>query len=316
MQAISPVEAKPFPKQPTSAAALALMPNMFVIGASKAGSSALHSYLRQHPQICMSSEKEPCFFVDQDELEAAWPIMARQRCSHNWDAYLDLYRGGEDAVYRGEGSVYYSQSPHRSGVPARIADSCPDARIIYTVREPVRRAIGHYWQRFKEFQEPLGLDEAVRSNAIYRDTSDYAMQLKLYLEHFDPSQVKVIVAEDLREKRREVLADVIAWLGLDPYNYSDEEITERHASPKTSRKERFPLVSKMRDSSAWSAARKHLPGAMVDKLREVSTVEFEKSDVDESGARDYLQRYLAPRRAEFERLIGRHIPQWGPLETE
>lgn len=316
MQASSEVAATPFAKQPTDPASLALMPNLFVIGASKAGSSALHSYLRQHPQICMSREKEPCFFVDQVELEAAWPIMARQRCSHDWKAYLDLYRGGEAAAYRGEGSVYYSQSPHRSGVAARIAQYCPDARIIYSVREPVRRAIGHYWQRFKEFQEPLSLDEAMRSNAIYRDTSDYAKQLKLYLEHFDPSQIKVIVAEDLRERRREVLADVIAWLGLEPYDYSDEQITERHASPKTSRKERFPMVSKLRDSSIWSAARKHLPGAMVDKLREVSTVEFEKADVDESGAREYLQRYLAPRRAEFEQLIGRHIPQWGPLDTQ
>lgn len=298
----------PPPKDP---AKQALMPNLFVIGASKSGSSALHAYLRPHPEICMSREKEPCFFVDQDELAEAWPIMARQECSHKWDAYLDLWAGGEGARYRGEGSVYYSQAPHRSGVAARIAAACPDARIIYTVREPVSRAVGHYWQRFKEFQEPLPIDQAMRANPLYRDTSDYALQLEVYLKYFDKSQIKVVVAEDLRSRRRETLADVIAWLGLEQYEYAESEITERHKSPPTTRKERFPLVSKIRNSGPWAFARKHLPKGMVDSLREASTQTFEKAEVDETGARDYLARYLAPRTVAFEELIGRHVEAWG-----
>lgn len=300
----------PPPKDP---AKQALLPNLFVIGASKSGSSALHAYLSPHPDICMSREKEPCFFVDQAELEKAWPIMARQDCSHKWDAYLDLWAGGQNARYRGEGSVYYSQAPHRSGVAARIAAAYPDARIIYTVREPVARAIGHYWQRFKEFQEPLPIDQAMRANALYRDTSNYALQLEEYLKYFDKSQIKVVVAEDLRSKRRETLAEVIAWLGLDDYDYAEEEITERHKSPPTTRKERFPLVSKARNSGLWAFARKHLPKGIVDGLREATTTTFAKAEVDESGAREYLARHLAPRRAAFEAMIGRHIEAWGPL---
>ncbi|APZ52879.1 sulfotransferase family protein [Salipiger abyssi] len=296
---------------PQDDAARALMPNLFVIGASKSGSSALHAYLRPHPEICMSREKEPCFFVEQGELEAAWPIMARQPCSHDWEAYLDLWKGaGEGVRYRGEGSVYYSQAPHRSGVPARIAAAVPDARIIYTVREPVSRAVAHYWQRFKEFQDPLPLDRAVRENPLYRDTSDYALQMGEYLKHFDRSQIFVLVAEDLRARRRETLAEVIAWLGLDPYEYQESEITERHKSPPTSRKERFPLVAGLRNSGLWAAARKRLPKSVVDGLRKTATVEFDKADVDDTEARAWLKAYLAPRRAAFEEMIGRRLPQW------
>ena len=304
-----------FALPPQDAASRALMPNLFVIGASKAGSSALHFYLNPHPDIRMSREKEPCFFVDQAELQAAWPIMARQPCSHRWDAYLELYAGGEGARYRGEGSVYYSQAPHRSGVARRIAASCPDARIVYVVREPVGRAVAHYWQRFKEFQETLDIDEAVRANAIYRDTSDYALQLQEYLAVFDASQVKVVVAEDLRTRRREVLDDLYHWLGLAPYEYKPEELIDRHVSPPTTRKERFPMVSKFRDSGLWSILRRHLPKAMVNRLRATGTTTFDKAEVDERGARDYLRAYLAPRRAEFERLIGRRIDAWGPPGT-
>lgn len=287
-----------------------LRPNLFVIGASKSGSSALHAYLRPHPDICMSREKEPCYFVDQAELQAAWPIMARQSCSHDPNAYLALWSGGEGARYRGEGSVYYSQAPHRSGIPARIAKVCPDARIIYTVREPVARAIGHYWQRFKEFQEPLPLERAMRENALYRDTSDYAMQLRAYLDHFDAAQIHVIIAEDLRHDRRAVLTRCMEWLDLPPYDYNEQELAERHRSPPTSRRQRFPFVRHLRNSALWSKARAHLPGTIVDRLRSAGTVSFEKKQVDESAAREYLAHYLAPRTAEFETLIGRSIPAW------
>lgn len=287
-----------------------LRPNLFVIGASKSGSSALHAYLRPHPDIQMSTEKEPCFFVDQTELEAAWPIMARQPCSQDWDAYLDLWPGGESVRYRGEGSVFYSQSPHRSGVPARIAQACPDARILYTVREPVRRAIGHYWQRQKEFAEPLPISRAVRENALYRDTSDYALQLRGYLEHFDESQIHVVVAEELRQDRRAVLAGVFDWLGLPPYAHTSTELTDRHVSASTSRKERFPFVRSLRDSSSWAAARRYLPKSVIDAARSATTIRFEKSNVDEGDARAWLRDYLAPRREEFEGLIGRKIQHW------
>lgn len=285
-------------------------PNLFIIGASKAGSSALHAYLAAHPQICMSAEKEPCFFVDQDELRHAWPIMARQPCSHDWAAYLDLWQHDESVRYRGEGSVYYSQAPHRSDVPARLAAACPDARILYTVREPVTRAVGHYWQRFKEFQEPLPLNAAVRENPLYRDTSDYALQLRAYLAHFDRSQIHVIIAEDLRARRREVLAECIDWLGLEPFAYQEAQLADHHRSPPTSRHARFPLVSRVRDSGLWSIARKHLPAGTVDRLRRASTISFDKQDVDEREARAYLAQYLTPRRAAFEQMIGRRIPAW------
>lgn len=287
-----------------------LRPNLFIIGASKSGSSALHAYLADHPRIRMSTEKEPCFFVDQGELDAAWPIMARRPCSYDWDAYLDLWNGGEGARYRGEGSVYYSQAPHRSDVPARIAAVSPDARIIYAVREPVTRAIGHYWQRFKEFQEPLALDEAVRENPLYRDTSDYALQLRAYLDHFDSTQIHVIVAEELRTHRREVLAKCIDWLGLEPFLHEESQLAERHRSPPTSRRQRFPFVGQVRNSGVWSAARQRLPAGIVAHLRAVSTVSFDKKQVDESSARAYLAEYLAARRAAFEEMIGRRITAW------
>jgi hypothetical protein len=303
-------EIRPPPGLPTDPARLALMPNLFVIGASKAGSSALHAYLNAHPDIRMSDEKEPCFFVDRTELAAAWPIMARQACSRDWDAYLDLWRGGETARYRGEGSVYYSQSPHRSGVAARIAAVAPHARILYLVREPVGRAIGHYWQRAKEFQDPLPLERALQENTIYRDTSDYAMQLRQYLAVFPRAQIHVIVAERLRTQRRKVLAEVFDWLDLPPVALTDDQISERHKSPPTSRQARYGVVPMLRNSAAWAVLRRALPKTAVNRLRRAATVEFKRDAVDDTAARAQLAEWLAPRIAEFESLLGEAIPEW------
>lgn len=306
----APAVATDLPPLPQDAALRALMPNLFVIGASKSGSSALHAYLRVHPDIRMSDEKEPCFFVGNAELAEAWPIMARNPCSHTWEGYLSLWSGGETAQYRGEGSVYYSQAPHRSDVPARIASVAPSAKIIYTVREPVSRAIGHYWQRFKEFQEPLPLEEAMRQNPLYRDTSDYALQLRAYLEYFDASQIHVVAAEDLRHNRRETLEAILSWLDLPEYAFSESEITERHKSPNTSRRQRLPLVKTLRNSPIWASLRKILPTRVVRTLRKAATVEFEKSNVDETAARAYLTDYLAPKIDDLEALLGRSFSMW------
>lgn len=285
-------------------------PNLFVIGASKSGSSALHAYLRQHPDIAMSTEKEPCFFVDPAELAQAWPIMARRACSHEPEAYLALWQGRAQARYRGEGSVYYSQAPSRSGVAARIAASVPEARIIYVVREPVSRAIAHYWQRAKEFQERLPIEQAMRENPIYRDTSDYALQLAEYRAHFAPEQIHVFAAEELRRDRRRVLDECFAWLGLPGVDYDKADLADRHRSPPTSRRERFPFVRALRDSALWAGMRGYLPDSLVGKLRAAATVSFDKQDVDEAAARAYLAEYLAPRRAAFEAMIGRTMDAW------
>ncbi|WP_420335689.1 sulfotransferase family protein [Roseibium sp.] len=298
------------PDLPDKEELVSRLPNLFIIGASKSGSSALHAYLNAHPDIRMSDEKEPCFFVKQEELKATWPIMARNACSHDWEAYLSLWTDGEEAKYRGESSVYYSQTPHRSGIPERIAAVAPSARIIYTIREPVSRAIGHYWQRQKEFQEPLSLDRAIRENALYRDTSDYALQIKAYLEFFDQSQIFVISAENLRVNRRETLSEILNWLGLPSYQFTDSEITERHKSPTTTRRQRFPLVKTLRDTAVWAKLREGLPERAMGMLRSAATIEFEKKEVDESSARSYLNEYLKPRVKELEALLGRSFDEW------
>jgi hypothetical protein len=281
----------------------ALVPNLFVIGASKTGTSSLHAYLSRHPDIVGANPKEPCFFVEQDELRAVWPVMARNPVSHDPNAYLGMFRG-RPARYRFDASVYYAQAPHFSGVPARIAAASPDARIVYVVRHPVTRAVSHYWQRFRELQESRPIDEAVVEGSIYVDTSSYAMQLEHYLAHFPRENIRVILSEDLRTRRKAVLDDLFAWLGLPPLEMDDVLASERHTTADETRVPRFGFVRAVRDSAAWGRVRAVLPVGARQALASLAVKKVERARFDESATRARLEDYFGSRAGRLDALTG------------
>ena len=106
------------------------MPNLFIIGAAKCGTTSLHCYLDLHPEISMSRIKEPRFFACPEGPREERAITDRNR-------YLALFEAGKKI--RGEASPAYSQHPAVSGVPGRIAMESPDAKFIYLVRDPIER---------------------------------------------------------------------------------------------------------------------------------------------------------------------------------
>ncbi|PDT50408.1 sulfotransferase [Sinorhizobium fredii] len=286
-----------------------LKPNLFVIGASKTGSSALHAYLDVHPAIQMSRPKEPCFFVEREQLKRMWPVQAHNKVSYELSAYLAMF-DDQSARYHGEASVYYSQYPHIDGVARRIYDFNPEARIVYLVRDPVTRTIRHYWQRAKELFEPLPLDEAVVEGSIYVDASDYKLQVDQYLNYFDRSSICVVSSEDLRVSRRETLGAILGWLDLPPFEFAESDLTDRHVSPSTSRRARFALARSIRDSATWASVRPLVPKLVRSALARAGTATFERASVDDTAVRKWLADYFRPRVAEFEIFCGRKFPGW------
>lgn len=179
-------------------------PNLFVVGAMKAGTTALHGYLGQHPEIFMCDPKEPGYFA-----RAA-------RTDTERAAYLALFAEGAGARYRGESSTQYSKAPAIAGVPDRLARFAPDARILYMVREPAARIVSQYLFNIRIHGERRPLCEAVRADPRYREIGDYHGQIAPYLERFGPDRVRILSAERLGAERQAVMDEVFAWLGLDP----------------------------------------------------------------------------------------------------
>jgi hypothetical protein len=182
-------------------------PTFFIIGAAKCGTSSLHFYLDQHPEISMSRIKEPSVF-------------STPRFSRRWDSHEGLF--DPRAPVRGEASTSYSRYPVEGDAAAAIHAAVPDAKLIYLIGDPVERAISDYMQLTVTGFERRPFAEAVRELPLddpenfYLCASRYTMQLERYLEHFDRSALLVIEQTRLREERAATLAEVFRFLEVDP----------------------------------------------------------------------------------------------------
>lgn len=181
------------------------LPNFFIIGAAKAGTTSLFYYLDQHPDVFMARQKELHYFCDPD-----------------FRAWLPLYlqEFPVDAPLRGEASTLYTRSPAIPGVPARIASLVPDARLVYLVRDPVERALASWREERFHVTERRPAEEAFCNpedpHNAYVAASRYAEQLQGYLDHFPAEQILVLDQQELATSTAATVDRVLAFLGLDP----------------------------------------------------------------------------------------------------
>jgi hypothetical protein len=186
------------------------LPTFFVIGAARSGTTSLHYYLSLHPGIQMSATKEPSFFAGPaGDVPYGAPRVASMA---DYRALFNPY-----VPVRGEASPSYSAYPRRLGVPGRIRECVPDARIIYLVRDPIERTVSHYLHRVAVEGEHRTITEALADldpANIYVSASCYGTQLEQYLMHFPAPSILVIKQEELGRARSETLRRIFAFLGV------------------------------------------------------------------------------------------------------
>jgi hypothetical protein len=178
------------------------LPNLVVIGGLKCGTTSLHHYLNLHPEIGMSRPKELNYFV----AELNWPL--------GLDWYTSHFRAA-DAV-RGDSSPHYTNRPRFDGVAQRLAETIPDARLIYMVRDPIERMLSHYLHNVGGGYDGRPLEVALAEpDSSYVDRGRYHFQLEPYLERFGRERIEVVSREELKSDRAATLRRVFAFLGVD-----------------------------------------------------------------------------------------------------
>ena len=200
------------------------LPDFLVLGAQKAGTTALYAYLRWHPGITGPSWKEVSFF------------------DRHWWRGEPWYRGqfplASAGRIVGEASPSYLFHPL---APERARSLVPEAKLIVLVRDPVTRAYSHYQHEVALGREPLSFEEALDAEEertrgeVERLMSDprafsrawwdhtyvsrgrYAEQLDRWLGHFPREQLLVVHTEDLGERPAETYAEILSFLGAAPH---------------------------------------------------------------------------------------------------
>jgi hypothetical protein len=329
----------PFPSSATSlkdvpesfgptGASRAIVPDFLILGAAKCGTTSLHGWLSQHPQILMSSPKEPVYF----ELEyEQGPRFYRSTYFSGWDGRQLL----------GDARTANLFFPW---VPARIKESNPEAKLIILVRNPIERCLAHWWIEFRRDKEPLHFEEAVAANLerlrlgvqyetaeefwqagplyqmprytgerhpreyhrpykrdartsdIYRtyvDAGYYAEQIERYRRLFPERQIRIYLAEDLRSRPAEVLREVCEFVGVRPEPIQQIDLGSRNVGKPMKRS-------------------KALKSWLLHRLRgqEISYADIRSRPAIRPEFRRFLVDHFRQHNADLSKLLNRELSHW------
>jgi hypothetical protein len=209
----------------------AQLPNLIIIGGLKCGTTSIHHYLGLHPEIQMSKPKELNFF-------------AREL---NWDLGLDWYASRFDDRFkvRGESSPHYTNLPRFTGVPERIHEHCADARLLYMVRDPIKRILSHWVHATGAGYETREMVPTLsQPDTSYAQRSMYWMQLQPYLEHFDRDQIEIIAQEELQSEREQTMRRAFAFAGVDE-TFTSEQFDREWEKSSAKQGDKYQFMEKL-----------------------------------------------------------------------
>jgi hypothetical protein len=215
------------------------IPDFFIVGHAKCGTTALYEMLRRHPQIFMpeykaGAGKEPWYFARDNpnpQTDGVRDISYTGRTAQSLDDYLSLFADAHSSQRIGEASSSYLWS--RSAAD-RIAAARPDARIIAIIREPSSflrslhlQLLQNQHETVRDFRTAVELDADRRENRnipecsywpqalIYSDRVRYVEQLRRYHAVFAPEQLLVLIYDDFRADNAASVRRVLRFLDVD-----------------------------------------------------------------------------------------------------
>ena len=207
--------------------------NLFIVGHPRSGTSSLHHYLRQHPDVFMTSIKEPNFFNLDFRNESDQFHKKRLYFPYRTESqYLKLYRKWRDEKIAGEASATYLYS---TAAAQAIYQYNAASKIIIMLREPVeflhsfhsaaRFALGEHYREFKEAmmaekdrREGRHLSKRVIAPSwlLYSEFAKYTEQVKRFLSCFNPEKIEIIIFDDFIKDTPDVYRKISEFLGIDP----------------------------------------------------------------------------------------------------
>ncbi len=213
-------------------------PDFLLIGAHKSGTTSFFEYLIQHPDIFPPFTKEISFFDFNRDRHLSW-----------YRAHFPLIYIGETTAITGEATTNYIFWPDTAKA---ISNFSPRLKLIVLLRNPVDRAISHYWHNVRRGREKLPMMKAFKNeseripfhsseeNKIQYDRAQqyalfhysyikrgmYAEQLKRFLRFFSREQLLVLQSETLFLQPVKLIKETFAFLGVD-FGYIPDDLTPR-----------------------------------------------------------------------------------------
>ena len=252
--------------------------NLFIVGAAKCGTTSLHEYLQQHPEIYMSDIKEPHFFSEVDNVlyeESSEKKKKHTSLVKDISQYNQLFEAGAMHVYRGESSPSYLWDQNAS---QKIYEYNPQSKIIIMLRNPIRRAFSHFqmgvqagFEKNRPFHEALMEDMKLpdeekgwNKSHLYLELGFYYQQIKRYTSLFPKEQIKIIKFEDFKSDISLGLKEVFSFLGLSTEIVNSIQtgiVHNQGLSPK------YPIIDSIKNNSLIQNILANMPEGLKNLIK-------------------------------------------------
>jgi hypothetical protein len=311
-------------------------PNFFLIGTVKGGTTSLHRYLDQHPDIYLSPIKEVNYFSKDDidpnhfakdyrhDIAIDLPKYLKEgmpypvHIAHVIDKkdYLKLFSKAGNASAIGEMSLSYMLYEN---TPKKIFEIYPKAKIIAMLRNPADRAFSQYIMNLKQgkilendFIKEIVQDDEQKikgwgANHQYLMIGKYYEQLKRYYSLFPKEQIKIFLFDDYLKNPESIVKEMFEFLGVDSQiNINTSEKANEGGVPKLKKINYF-----LNQSGIISWAKNNLPRSWRATFKNLM-YKTDKSSIPKmtTEQRQFLINYYESDILQLEKLIGRDLKSW------
>ena len=286
---------------------MSVWPNFFIVGAAKAGTTSLYAYLKNTPDVKMSSEKEPGYFRSN-----SLPAIHSRRIQKP-SQYLKLFKDATNEKAVGEATPGYLVDPESAKL---IHNALPKAKIIILLRDPVERAFSHYLTRQTKgilkqpFHEMITSVINEREKGISSefnfalDSGLYTNNVKRFQDIFGTEKVKILIFEEFIKEQKKTVKEVLEFLGVD----SDppetiEKMYNVYGAPR-GKLSQYILAS----DSLVKFSRHIIPQSLRWELRKKLLLKKEKKPELSNEDRTLLEDFYRKDVHALQKLLQRNLP--------
>lgn len=294
------------------------LPNFFVIGAGRSGTTSLDRYLRQHPDVFLPAVKAPshfyCFDLARTDRRHSRSVMPPTFVPDR-SRYEALFDGSGSRAAVGEVSPVYLAVPR---VAATIASEIPGARLVAVIRDPVARLRARYVARLRDGLERRSLNEILLVERARDLPSDDAFGtyiaagfvghvLRAYYEAFPAERIHVIRSEDLAGDPAGAMAGIFGFLGVD--STAPIDVGDRHNVSGGIIRGRLRRVVWTRTAPARGALGPYLPRVLRDSTFRAFTGDLVPLRLEDDLVAELVELY-GEDVALQQRLTGLDLSGW------
>ena len=310
------------------------LPTFLIVGAVKAGTTSLHEYLQQHPEVYMSPVKETNFFSDADMLFGNFNVDYRQDVNidlkkylagdmknkihiahvRSWEDYQLLYKNVADQKAIGEVSNSYLFCPSAA---AAIKSKLPDTKIVMILRNPVERLYSQYLMNLKlgkiaekNLLKEIESDQQKKIKGwgvshLYLEVGNYYEQVKRYYDRFPADHIKVILYDDYKKDPKAVMKDLFKFLNIDPEFLIDMSLRYNEAGMPRFGKLNYWLTQ----TGVYGLVKKIFSPALKEKIKGLIYTKQNIPTITETEKK-WLQDYYRTDIQNLGRLLDRDLSAW------